>query len=222
MMNSTTEEPTYKEMIRNKAKQTRITPELLNYHKIKSRIGDDGMVYKCMCCDDEDEEWKSEWCIKSHIHSIKHRKNYRLCRTIEKLEVKYEKAQEKIRELEKELFEFKGVNRIKCFMDECEERDYIMKCEDDEVQLPNGKTIVRPITYPIAPTSFDEIFYDFCKWSEDTFTGDVCKESVKKFLLEHQKNSVYGLEIGDYEEEIKKNGTYDNPMFNFTYIENSQ
>jgi hypothetical protein len=217
MMNSTTEEPTYKEMIRNKAKQTRITPELLKYHRIDSRISDDGMVYKCMCCDDKDEDWKSEWCIKSHIHSIKHTKNYRSCKTIEKLEEKYEKAQEKIRELEKELFEFKGVNRIKSFLEECEECDYIMKCEDDEVQMPNGKTIVREISYSVAPTPFDEIFYDFCKWSEDIFTGDLCKDNVKKFLLEYQKNSSYGLDIGEYEEELKKNGTYENPVFNFRF-----
>jgi len=222
MMNSTTEEPTYKDIIRSKARQTTITPELMNYHKIKNMIGEKGMEYKCNCCHDEDDKWMDDWGLKSHIHSKKHKKNYHMYRTIEKLEAKCEKAQVKIRDLEKELFEFKGVNRIKCFLDECEETDYIMKCEDDEVQMPNGKTIVRQISYSVAPISFDEIFYDFCKWSEDRFSGDVCKESVKKFLLEHQKNSAYGLDIGDYEEELKKNGTYDKPLFNFTYIETSQ
>jgi len=213
----------YRQELEERAKQTSITPLLLKNHNIRSMMCNSrhGFEYKCLCCHDTDDNWMDDWNLKLHVNNDKHERNHTMFRSLETLKKENEEAKKRIKELEKELFEFKGVNRIKSFMNECEEADYISVCEDDEVQLPNGKTITRPITYSVAPTSFDEIFYDFSKWSEDKFTGDVCKDSVKKFLLEYQKNSVFGLEIGEYDEELKKNGTYDKPRFNFTYIETS-
>ena len=213
----------YTLMMNNKARKTRATPELWKYHNIKSRMTHhDCFEFKCRCCHDEEENWMSEFEAKKHIHTKKHENIHKHYIKSVDMENKYKKAQEKIQELEKELFEFKGVNRIKSFLNECEERDYIMKSDDDEIQMPNGKTIIRNISFPVAPTSFDEIFYDFCKWSENTFSGEVCKDLVKKYLLEYQKNYSYGLDIGEYEEELKKNGTYENPLFNFTYVETSE
>jgi len=212
----------YTKIMKRKAEQTHSSPEFWKYHNVKSRATATGFQYKCECCHDEEENWMSEYDAKKHIHTKKHINVHTYYKQYIEISKKYQKAHQKLRDLEKELFQYKGVNRIKSFLDECEESDYIMKCEDDEVQMPNGKTIVREISYSVAPTSFDEIFYDFSKWCEDKFTGEVCKDSVKKYLLEHQKNSAYGLDIGDYEEELKKNGTYDKPLFNFTYIETSQ
>ncbi len=213
----------YNMMMNNKARQTRASPELWKYHNIRSRMNSVGFEYKCGCCHEEEEKWMSEWEAKKHINTKKHQGIHQHYKKSVDMEKKYKDALKKIKGLEKELFQYKGENRLKSFMGECEEQDYIMISEDDEVQLPNGKTITRPITYHVAPTTFDEIYYYFCNWSDDnTFSGEVCKESVKKFMLEYQKNSSFGLDIGEYEEELKKNGTYDKPRFNFTYIETSQ
>lgn len=124
-------------------------------------------------------------------------------------------SQDTVKELKKHMNK-NGTYQVLDFMNECEEFDYIEVSEDDEVTMPSGDVIIRHITYWTAPTNFDELYTKFCLSRDDEEEDcDISKEDVKEAMLEFQECSSYGLEIGKYDEELKKNGTYENPKFNF-------
>jgi hypothetical protein len=202
----------YTMMMTNKARKTRVTPELWKYHNIKSRMTrHDSFEFKCRCCHDEEEKWMDEFNAKKHIHTKKHENFHTHYRKYVDMEEKYEKAQEKIRELEKELFEFKGVNRIKSFLAECEPADTIIIEEETQETRPSGTIITNIKRYEVGYSSFDEIYDAFCKWSCNSFNNDEFKDEIKNSMIEYQQE-MYGIEFGEYE----RNGTYDDPRFDFT------
>ena len=203
----------YKEELRQKAKQTVITKSLLNYHYISERICDKGgMEYKCGCCHEEDDAWMPEWVTREHVNNKKHKKQLIMYKRVEKLELLYEKAQEHIRELEKKLFEGGCSERIKAFLDECEPADTIIIEETTEERLASGTIIKNTKEWEVGYSSFDEIYDAFCQWSCNSFNPDQFKEQIKKSMIEYQEK-MYGIKIGEYE----RNGTYDEPRFDFTF-----
>ena len=208
----------YEKKVHEKAINSTLTYDTMNANTIVKLL--DGR-FKCNCCD---SVFKYELQVREHIEREVHKKNISHHNIVKQLEKSLNAERnrnrsltEKVRELEDELFQYKGSTRIECFLSECEECDYIQKEEDLEIVLPNGMTTTTTIPVWIAPTTFDEIYDAFCKWSENTFTGNNCRESVKKYLIEYQEKSSYGITIGTYDEEMKKNGTYDNPRFNFKF-----
>ena len=76
--------------------------------------------------------------------------------------------------------------------------------------------------YPIAPTSFDDLFYDyrwFCKEVGESPVLYSHKKEIKHRMLEAQKQTEYGLSLGTRKKDGKKNGTHYKPCFNFVFIE---
>ena len=229
----------YNIMMNSKARRVNASPELWKYHNIKSRMTlHDSFEYKCQCCHDEEEKWMTEWEAKKHINTKKHESIHLYYRKAVEMENKYikadkkikelekndkhepnsfvfrsfERAQKRIKELEEELFECKGVNRVKAFLDECQPTDTIIVEEETEEILSSGTCISNIKRYEVAHSSFDEIYESFCKWSSNSFNNVEFKEQIKKCMIEYQEK-MYGLKIGEYE----RNGTYDEPRFDFKY-----
>ncbi len=203
----------YNMMMNNKARQINASPELWKYHNIKSRMTvHDSFEYKCQCCHDEEEKWMSEWEAKKHINTKKHEGVHEYYRKSVEMEKKYRNAQQKIKELEKKLFEGGCSERIKAFLDECESADTIILEEETQERLPSGKYIKNIKQWDGGASSFDELYDAFCKWSSNSFNSDEFKEQIKKCIIQYQEE-MYGIEIGEYE----RNGTYDEPRFDFTF-----
>jgi len=215
----------YKDKINELAKRTTLTPELLKKNNIFSVMSDNDWEhrYRCGCCHDKSDPWLSEWEAKKHIHTDKHtkfNKNYNTMK--KKYETEYNKRiilEEKVKKIEKELFQYNGGLKVETFLSECEEADYIMITEDDELEMPNGDIVIRPISFWSAPTSFDKLYTSFLCWCNED-TPNICKEDVKKIMIKYQEKLSYGLEIGEYDEQLKKNGTHENPKFNYKFESN--
>lgn len=203
----------YNQMMNNKARQTRATPELWKYHNMKSRMNlADSFEYKCQCCHDEEEKWMTEWEAKKHINTKKHEGIHQYYRKSVEMEKKYRDAQEKIKELEKKIFEGGCSERIKAFLDECEPADTIILEEETEERLASGAYIKNIKRWEGGHSSFDELYDAFCKWSCNNFNPDQFKEQIKKSMIEYQEE-MYGADFGEYE----RNGTYEEPRFDFTF-----
>lgn len=130
---------------------------------------------------------------------------------------KRKQLEDKNAELQRQLFEYNGTTRVKSFLEECSPTDTVIIEEHEEKEMPDGRTITRIISYEAAHSSFDEIYDSFCKWSSNLYLiHDECKEEIKKYLIDYQ-SETYGINIGEYEWENKKNGTYDSPRFDFKF-----
>tara|TARA_R110002020_G_scaffold136322_1_gene304079 strand:- start:1196 stop:1612 length:417 start_codon:yes stop_codon:yes gene_type:complete len=72
----------------------------------------------------------------------------------------------------------------------------------------------------IAPTPFDDIFYEFKQWCQEL--GHRCNDSYKKKtkgdLLKWQEETSFGLSVGQNRKEGKPNGTMSRPYFNLVVI----
>jgi len=203
----------YKEELQQKAKNTVITKSLLKYHYITERICDKGgMEYKCGCCHEEDDAFMNEWATRQHVNNLKHKKHLRMYKRVETLELHYEKAQEKIRELEKKLFEGACSKRVKEFLDECEPADTIILEEETREHKPSGAIITHIKQWEAGESTFDELYSDFCMWSSNSFNGDEYTEEIKNCMIEYQEK-IYGLILGENE----RNGTRDEPRFDFKF-----
>ena len=225
----------YKRDMRAKQLITELTMELLEKNNINSKMGHSGMVYKCGCCHDQTDKWLWECETKKHVHTEKHKKankNFNKMKSMYKNECKKTAEQEEInkglveenKDLLRQLFEYNGEDIVQEFLKECEEADYIHKSLDDEVSFDGGKTITRQIIYVSAPTTFDELYGSFNRWCDCLIrTNDMeegqkkDEEYVKSMMIKFQEESAYGLEIGECDEYLKKNGTMENPKFNFKH-----
>ena len=210
----------YKEKIKRSAEMTDLTYELLKKNNLKSRMGAVGSLYKCACCHDESEKWLTQFEAKKHIHTDKHKKsnkNYNAMKS--KYENEYRmrlNCEERNKEIQKELFKYNGTHRVHEFLLECEEADDIHMSLDDEVSV-DGEMITRPIFYISAPTTFNELYSNFQEWCDTLGESNISKENVKSIMIKFQDESAYGLEIGECEEYLKKNGTLESPKFNFKF-----
>jgi hypothetical protein len=81
----------------------------------------------------------------------------------------------------------------------------------DDVAQVNG--------YTIAPSSFEDLYYEYKSFCEDNGLKSGVKKQVKKLMLESQEKSKYGLDLGKHIKDGKKNGTLFRPYFNFVYEE---
>tara|TARA_R110002096_G_scaffold157160_2_gene322014 strand:+ start:115 stop:537 length:423 start_codon:yes stop_codon:yes gene_type:complete len=72
----------------------------------------------------------------------------------------------------------------------------------------------------MAPTSFDDIFFEFKQWCQEL--GHRCNDSYKKKtkgdLLKWQEETSFGLSVGQNRKEGKPNGTLSRPYFNLVVI----
>lgn len=203
----------YNQMMNNKARQTHASPELWKYHNIRSRMNHNGFEYKCDCCHDEEEKWMTEWEAKKHINTKKHKGIHQYYRKSVEMEKKYKNAEQKIKELEKKIFELGCSDRVKGFLGECEHTDTIILEEETQERLSSGTYIKNIKQWEAGASSFDELYDAFCKWSGKSFKGDEFKDEIKKCMIEYQEE-MYGIELGEYE----RNGTYDDPRFDFKYV----
>ena len=128
---------------------------------------------------------------------------------------KRKQLEDKNAELQRQLFEYNGTMRVKSFLEECSPTDTVIIEEHEEKKMPDGRIITRIISYEGAHSSFDEIYDSFCEWSSQRPDNE-CKEEIKKYLIDYQ-SETYGINIGEYEWENKKNGTYDSPRFDFKF-----
>jgi len=83
----------------------------------------------------------------------------------------------------------------------------------DSDKLPNG--------LELAPTCFEDLFYEFKKWCQEQ--GYPCTDSHKKKtkddLIKWQEKSKYGISLGKYKKDGRANGTAGYPSFNLKVIE---
>tara|TARA_R110001592_G_scaffold296305_1_gene566716 strand:+ start:243 stop:917 length:675 start_codon:yes stop_codon:yes gene_type:complete len=213
----------YQDKMNELARRTIVTTELLKKNNIVSVMSDNDWdhKYRCGCCHDKSDPWLSEWEAKKHIHTDKHTKTNKNYNTMKKkYETEYNKRivlEEKVKKIEKELFQYNGSSRVESFLSECSEVDHIQITEDDEVTMPNGVVISRPISYWSAPVKFNDLYIGFCGWCDEDGPSAPSKEDVKSMMIKCQENSSYGLDIGEYDEQLKKNGTHENPKFNYKF-----
>ena len=79
--------------------------------------------------------------------------------------------------------------------------------------VPN--TVEKGIT--LAPTEFEDIFYHFKNWCQQSAYKPPDKKKTKDDLIKWQRMSEYGLMVGKRVSEKCVNGTNTNPRFNLLY-----
>ena len=79
--------------------------------------------------------------------------------------------------------------------------------------VPN--TVEKGVT--LAPTEFEDIFYHFKQWCQQSAYKPPDKKKTKDDLIKWQRMSEYGLMIGKRANEKCVNGTNTNPRFNLIY-----
>ena len=179
-----------------------------NFNKMKSK-------YENQCKKTAEQEEITKGLVEDNKEIKK--------RLVENEEIK-KRLDENNKDLLRQLYEYHGKDIVQEFLKECEEADYIHKSLDDEVSFDGGKTITRQIIYVSAPTTFDELYGSFNRWCDCLIrTNDMeegqkkDEEYVKSMMIKFQEESAYGLEIGECDEYLKKNGTMENPKFNFKH-----
>jgi len=69
----------------------------------------------------------------------------------------------------------------------------------------------------LAPTGFEDIYYEYKEFRRteglNYDAGD--KKLIKGLMISAQKQTKYGLDIGQQKKGFKKNGTHRQPYFNF-------
>ena len=88
------------------------------------------------------------------------------------------------------------------------------KCSlKDDIIMANGFTL--------APTGFEDLYYEYkgFRQAEGLSYGVGDKKEIKELIILAQKQTKYGLEIGQFKKDIKKNGTYRQPYINFVLDE---
>ncbi len=209
---------TYENDIKKKGYNTCMTRDVMEKHTVTKLMIN---KWKCVCCN---IFYDNEYNMKCHIHRNCHLEKLETHMTIKNLEKalnkernKRKQLEDKNAELQRQLFEYNGTTRVKSFLEECSPTDTVIIEEHEEKEMPDGRTITRIISYEAAHSSFDEIYDSFCKWSSNLYLiHDECKEEIKKYLIDYQ-SETYGINIGEYEWENKKNGTYDSPRFDFKF-----
>jgi len=80
----------------------------------------------------------------------------------------------------------------------------------DNIQQING--------WLIAPTKFDDLFWEFNQWCKEQGHRRHDKKKTKQYLLKWQEESSFGLSVGKTRKEGKPNGTEIYPYFNLVVI----
>ena len=84
-------------------------------------------------------------------------------------------------------------------------------CEiTDNQKLSNG--------LELAPSCFDDLFYDFKQWCQEQGHKSPDKKKIKDDLLKWQEKSKYGLSLGKNMKSGRPNGSERKPFFNLKVI----
>jgi hypothetical protein len=119
---------------------------------------------------------------------------------------------EKVRELQRQLFEYNISARVRTFLEECSPADTIVLEEETHEQTASGAILKHITQWEAGASTFDELYSDFCMWSSNSFNGDEYIEEIKNCFIEYQEKT-YGLILGENE----RNGTRDEPRFDFKF-----
>jgi len=83
----------------------------------------------------------------------------------------------------------------------------------DDNKLNNGRTL--------APTGFEDIYYEYKQFRKDEGldygVGD--KAEIRELFILAQKQTKYGLDIGQRKNDLRKNGSLRQPYLNFALID---
>ena len=83
--------------------------------------------------------------------------------------------------------------------------------ETDNITQKNGKEV--------APTSFDDLFYEFKWWSQYQGFRRMDKKKTKILFLQHQKYSKYGLDLGQTIKDGRPNGSERKLYLNLVWVD---
>ena len=83
--------------------------------------------------------------------------------------------------------------------------------ETDNITQKNGKEV--------APTSFDDLFYEFNWWCICQGFRRMDKKKTKILFLQHQKFSKYGLDLGQTIKDGRPNGSERKLYLNLVWVD---
>lgn len=137
--------------------------------------------FNCACCE---TPLKTDHELKKHLVREKHKKERDKKDYVSQLEAN-------TLSLKKKLLQYECAT-IEDFIKECEEcpHEYVSK----KVMIDD---IVREVFRPMAPMCFHEFFFHYRRWCKSMGSKMPDKKHTKKYMIEFQRNSSYGLDMTD-------------------------